>query len=160
MHYRETNPFGVAFEGVQCRDREKAALCAEHGVTLVAIPEMHTDAVHDSKAVLRHVLGCLSACDIDVPPIESVDLRRLPVAVHRLERLHRAAARLGLELLDDEYRGIDHHYRWRCGFCSKTFMGNGYYRLVGRGCPLCWGRRKAEGTRWVSLKSRLVHAGE
>jgi hypothetical protein len=25
---------------------------------------------------------------------------------------------------------------------------------------LSWGRRKAEGTRWVSLKSRLVHAGE
>jgi|GEM_PF-6198250 len=158
-HYRERNNFSENLCAVQRRDAEKASTCVARGVMLIHIDEMSQDVIYDPAAVFQHVAQTLIRYGIEAPPFDRLTIRS-PRTVMGLERLRRAAKLLGLELLDDEYRGVDHHYKWRCKFCTETFSGCGYYRLVGRGCPLCWRVRRAEGTFWTSRKSRRVDVGE
>ena len=158
-HYRERNRFAAHFASVKRRDEEKAASCAEHGIMLIPIDEMPPNAVYDPLAVFQHVAGALHRHGIETPPHLAVTICS-PRSLSGLERLKGAATRLNLELIDEEYRGVDHHYHWRCGFCHRIFSGSGYYRLIDRGCPLCWRARRAEGTCWRSRKSRRVNVGE
>lgn len=158
-HYRENNRFGEDLSDVQRRDAEKAALCVARGVSLIHVDEMHSTIVFDSAAVLRHVADTLHRNGIATGPLDSLTIRSART-VSGLERLRRAAKLLKIELLEDEYRGVDYRYRWRCGFCSRIFLGSAYYRLAGRGCPLCWRARRAEGTCWMSRNSRRVDVRE
>ncbi|HEY6233506.1 MAG TPA: hypothetical protein VIW69_00205, partial [Candidatus Elarobacter sp.] len=158
-HYREGSGFRESLSVIQCRDAEKAALCAKRGVMLIHIDEMPQGTLYEPSAVFRYVAQTLHRYGIETPPLDGLTIPS-PRAVTGLERLRSAANLLGIELLDDEYRGVDYRYRWRCRFCTETFSGTGYYRLAGRGCSLCWRKRRAEGTFWMSRKSRRVNVGE
>jgi len=160
MHVRSVNRFGGTLAEQHRRDAEKAQLCAKNGITLVHVGEIDQERLSDVATVTQHVLGALADCGVPASAVPDIKLPPAPCAVRRLERLRGIAPALGLELIDDVYHGIDYRYEWYCKYCEQRFRGNAYYRFNGRGCPLCWRRRRAEGTWWTSGKSRAVHGAE
>jgi hypothetical protein len=158
-HSREKG-YGEPLAAIARRDAEKAELCSRRSVTLVHITEMAPDVLYDPKAVVQHAVKALGSYGIQVTVPDAIQIPQRGGLSRGLARLRSAAPPLGLDLLDEEYKGIDHHYRWLCRFCAETFRGNGYYRLIGRGCPRCWRQRRSEGTWWTSRNNRPVHAAE
>lgn len=158
-HSREKG-FGEPLADVARRDAEKARICSQRGVTLVHVTEMKPDTLYDPSGVVNHVVIALSLHGIKVTVPHAVEIPQGGWLSRGLTRLRLVAPSLGLELLDETYKGVDHRYRWRCQSCNATFEGNGYYRLIGRGCPRCWRRRRSEGTWWTSRNNRPVHAAE
>ena len=158
-HSREKG-YGEPLAAIVRRDAEKAEICSQRGVTLVHITEMAQDVLYNPEAVVQHAVKALRLYGIHVAVPDAVQIPQGGWLSRGLARLRSAAPSLGLELRDEKYKGIDHRYRWRCLFCAETFQGNGYYRLIGRGCPRCWRRRRSEGTWWNSRNNRPVHAAE
>lgn len=157
MHSRHANRLGTSLEEQRQRDAEKRRLCQKRGVILVEVYEMPQADLCDASVVRRHVLEALAVAGVQIDNAPEIVLRATPCSVRRLDGLQRISLALGLELVDDVYRGVDFRYLWKCLHCRRTFQGAAYYRFKGRGCPLCWRQRRAEGTFWTSRNSRPAH---
>jgi hypothetical protein len=161
MHSRRTHRFeGTTLSEQHRRDAEKAQRCVQNGVALVKIDEIDQSRLSDAAAVTQHVVNALINCGLSIATVPEIQLPTAPYRVRRLEDLGRVSRSLGLEPTDDVYRGVDYRYEWQCNCCNRRFRGSAYYRLKGRGCPLCWRQRRAEGTCWTNPKSRAVHVAK
>lgn len=119
-------------------DATKAALCRDHGITLVVLTyEMeYQDFPNNIKEQLRAAGYPTPGIDFDRTP----DLARAYVRDDRLKELRDLLAPKNVEVLSDKWLGVGHLYSFRCLTCDHHWQarGNAFFnqRRVA-GCDRC-----------------------
>lgn len=133
----------ASFEEQLERDRRKRELCAEHGVSLIEVPEIPSLLTLEEAG--RYIVKELEGMQIE--PLNdlqtvSIDYKKV-YGVSRVELLHELAKKRGGELLSDTYLGDRMKLRWRCANGHEWEAApNGIQS--GTWCPHCYGNIKKD----------------